>query len=65
MMRLDRLHAVDRLVALNTPGNRLEALEEDRKGQYRIRINDTSGESVLVTVQGIQIVSEIRGLVQF
>jgi toxin HigB-1 len=36
MMRLDRLHAADRLLALNTPGNRLEALKGDRKGQ----IND-------------------------
>jgi proteic killer suppression protein len=40
MMRLDRLDAADRLVALNTPGNRLEALKGDRKGQYSIRIND-------------------------
>jgi hypothetical protein len=30
----------DRLMALNTPGNRLEALKGDRKGQYSIRIND-------------------------
>jgi proteic killer suppression protein len=29
MLRLDRLHAADRLMALNTPGNR-----------YSIRIND-------------------------
>lgn len=40
MLRLDRLHAADRLMALNTPGNRLEALKGDRKGQYSIRIND-------------------------
>ncbi len=40
MMRLDRLHAADRLMALNTPGNRLEVLKDDRKGQYSIRIND-------------------------
>ena len=26
MLRLDRLHAADRLMALNTPGNRLEGL---------------------------------------
>lgn len=40
MLRLDRLHAADRLIALNTPGNRLEGLKRDRKGQYSIRIND-------------------------
>ena len=40
VMRLDRLHAADCLMALNTPGNRLEALKGDRKGQYSIRIND-------------------------
>ncbi len=34
MLRLDRLHAADRLVALNTPGNRLERLKGDRKGQH-------------------------------
>ena len=27
MLRLDRLHAADRLMALNTPGNRLERLK--------------------------------------
>jgi toxin HigB-1 len=32
MLRLDRLHAADRLMALHTPGNHLEALKEDRKG---------------------------------
>ena len=40
MLRLDRLHAADRLMALHTPGNHLEALKGDRKGQYSIRIND-------------------------
>ena len=40
MLRLDRLHAADTLMALNTPGNRLEGLKGDRKGQYSIRIND-------------------------
>ena len=40
-MKLDRLEAattVQDLAAL--PGNRLEALKGDRKGQYSIRIND-------------------------
>jgi toxin HigB-1 len=40
MLRLDHLHAADRLMALNTPGNRLEGLKGDRKGQYSIRINE-------------------------
>jgi proteic killer suppression protein len=40
MLRLDRLYAADTLMALNTPGNRLERLKGDRKGQYSIRIND-------------------------
>ena len=40
MLRLDRLHAADCLLALNTPGNRLEGLKGDCKGQYSIRIND-------------------------
>jgi len=40
-MRLDRLEAADSLQALAAlPGNRLEALKHDRKGQYSIRIND-------------------------
>ena len=40
-MRLDRLEAADSLQDLAAlPGNRLEALKGDRKGQYSIRIND-------------------------
>ena len=33
MLRLDRLHAAGRLMALNTSGNRLEGLKGDRQGQ--------------------------------
>ncbi len=40
MLRLDRLHAADCLTALDRPGNRLEGLKGDRRGQYSIRIND-------------------------
>jgi proteic killer suppression protein len=40
MLRLERLHAADRLMALNTPGNRLEGLKGDRRGRYGIRVND-------------------------
>ena len=40
MLRLERLPAADRLLALNTPGNRLEVLKGVRKGQHSIRIND-------------------------
>ena len=40
-MRLDRLEAAASLQDLAAlPGNRLEALKHDRKGQYSIRIND-------------------------
>ena len=40
-MRLDRLEAAPHLRALRGfPGNRLEALKGNRKGQYSIRIND-------------------------
>lgn len=40
-MRLDRLEAATGLRDLAAfPGNRLEALRGDRKGQYSIRIND-------------------------
>jgi proteic killer suppression protein len=40
-MKLDRLEAATALKDLAVlPGNRLEALAADRKGQYSIRIND-------------------------
>jgi toxin HigB-1 len=39
-MRLDQLDAATSLLDLDLPGNRLEALRGDRKGQYSIRIND-------------------------
>lgn len=40
-LRLDRLEAATTLKDLAVlPGNRLEALRGDRKGQYSIRIND-------------------------
>ena len=40
-LRLDRLEAATALKDLGAlPGNRLEALSGDRKGQYSIRIND-------------------------
>ena len=40
-MKLDRLEAAVALTDLAVlPGNRLEALRGDRKGQYSIRIND-------------------------
>jgi proteic killer suppression protein len=40
MLRLDRLDAADRLLALNSPGNRLERLKGDPQGQYSIRISE-------------------------
>jgi len=39
-MKLDQLDAATSLADLNLPGNRLEALKGDHKGQYSIRIND-------------------------
>ena len=40
-LKLDRLEAAVSLVDLSAlPGNRLEALKGDRKGQFSIRIND-------------------------
>jgi proteic killer suppression protein len=40
-LRLDRFEAAAALQDLAAlPGNRLEALQHDRKGQYSIRIND-------------------------
>ena len=39
-MKLDQLDAATSLRDLELPGNRLEGLKVDRKGQYSIRIND-------------------------
>ena len=39
-MRLDQLDAATSLLDLDLPGNRLEALKGNRKGQYSVRIND-------------------------
>ncbi len=39
-MKLDQLDAAFAVGDLNLPGNHLEALQGDRKGQYSIRIND-------------------------
>jgi proteic killer suppression protein len=39
-IKLDQLDAAMALPDLDLPGNRLEALRGDRKGQYSIRIND-------------------------
>jgi proteic killer suppression protein len=39
-VKLDQMDAATSLGDLNLPGNRLEALKGDRKGQYSIRIND-------------------------
>ncbi len=40
LRKLDMLDAATQLRDLAAPGNRLEALKGDRKGQYSIRIND-------------------------
>ena len=39
-LKLDQLEAATQLADLDLPGNRLEALKGDRKGQYSIRVND-------------------------
>ena len=39
-MKLDQLESAVSLSDLKLPGNRLEALKGDRRGQYSIRIND-------------------------
>jgi toxin HigB-1 len=39
-MKLDQLDAATSLGDLDLPGNRLEVLKGDRKGQYSIRVND-------------------------
>jgi toxin HigB-1 len=39
-MKLDQLDAAASPLDLNLPGNRLESLKGDRKGQYSVRIND-------------------------
>jgi proteic killer suppression protein len=39
-MKLDQLDAATSLRDLDLPGNRLESLKGDRKGQYSIRVND-------------------------
>lgn len=39
-MKLDQLEAATSLRDLQLPGNRLELLQGDRKGQFSIRVND-------------------------
>ena len=39
-MKLDQLESAMSLSDLDLPGNHLETLRGDRKGQYSIRIND-------------------------
>lgn len=39
-LKLDQLDAATYLLDLNLPGNRLEVLKGDRKGQHSIRSND-------------------------
>ncbi len=51
--KLDQLDSVIRLDELRVPpGNHLEALAKDRKGQYSIRINDQYRICFLWTDQG-------------
>lgn len=51
--KLRYLHAADLLVDLRAPpGNRLEALAGDRKGQHSVRINDQFRVCFIWTAQG-------------
>lgn len=51
--KLRYLHAADLLGDLSAPpGNRLEALAGDRKGQHSIRINDQFRVCFIWTAQG-------------
>ena len=51
--KLDQLDSVTTLDELNIPpGNRLEALAGDRKGQYSVRINGQYRICFVWTVQG-------------
>ena len=51
--KLDQLNASDRLDDLKIPpGNRLELLKGDRKGQYSIRINDQYRICFVWTTEG-------------
>jgi toxin HigB-1 len=53
--KLDQLDSVQELDELNVPpGNRLEALAGDRKGQHSIRINDQYRICFVWTEQGPQ-----------
>ena len=51
--KLDQLHAAGSLDFLRVPpGNRLEALVGDRRGQYGIRVNDQFRLCFVWTAQG-------------
>jgi toxin HigB-1 len=53
--KLDQLDSVTTLDELNMPpGNRLEALAGDRKGQHSVRINDQYRICFVWTAQGPQ-----------
>jgi len=44
-LKLDQLESALSLLDLDLPGNRLEALSGDRKGQYSLRINGNGGSA--------------------
>lgn len=51
--KLDQLNATVSLVALRLPpGNRLEALRGDRRGQYSIRVNERYRICFIWTAEG-------------
>lgn len=58
--KLDQLNAVVSLDSLRIPpGNRLEALQGDRLGQYSIRINDQFRVCFIWTAEGPECVETV------
>jgi len=55
-MTLDQLDAATSLQDLALPGNHLELLKGDRKGQYSIRINDQWRICLRWTDAGVEVV---------
>jgi len=62
--KLAQLDSANTLEFLRSPGNRLEALTGDRKGQYSIRVNDQFRVCFRWTTEGpidVEIVDYHRG----
>jgi len=62
-MKLEQLEAATSLLDLDLPGNRLEALQGDRQGQYSIRINEPDGGFASIGPRGRPGRSMLRSLI--